>query len=45
MELKENAVDVDKDSMGNVVVTRPGAKFLIVNQDEKIHHSNDVQKL
>jgi hypothetical protein len=40
----ENSVSVDKDSEGNVVVICPEAKFLIVNQDEKVHHSNDVQK-
>ena len=42
MELKENTVGVDEDSNGNVVVIRPNANHLIINQDEKIHHSNDV---
>ena len=41
----ENAVSVDKDSQGNIVMIRPEAKYLIIDQDEKIHHSNDVQKL
>ena len=41
----ENAVSVDKDSNGNMVVTRPGAKYLIIDQDEKVHHSNDIEKL
>ena len=40
----ENAVKVEKDSEGNVFVTDLDAKYLIVNQDEKSHHSNDVQK-
>ena len=44
LETLENAVKVEKDSEGNVFVTDLDAKYLIVNQDEKSHHSNDVQK-
>ena len=41
----ENAVGAEKGSDGNMVLTNVDAKYLIINQDEKIHHSNDVQKL
>ena len=44
LDTLENAVTAEKDSEGNMIVIRPGAKYLIVNQDEKVHHSNDVQK-
>ena len=44
MEFLENAVSVEEDSQGNIVVTRPEGKYLLCNQDEKIHHSNDVEK-
>ena len=40
----KDAVKVEKDAEGNVFVTDMDAKYLIVNQDEKSHHSNDVQK-
>ena len=43
-EILQDAVHVAEDSSGNIVVMRPEAKFLIINQDEKIHQSNDVQK-
>ena len=39
----KDAVWVEKDVDGNMVLKNPDAKYLIVNQDEKIHHSNDVQ--
>ena len=41
----ENAVSAEKDGDGNIVLVRPDAKYLIIDQDEKIHHSNDVQRL
>ena len=41
----ENAVTAEKDEDGNMIIIRPDAKFLIIDQDEKIHHSNDVEKL
>ena len=41
----ENAVGVAKDDDGNMVLTNPDAKFLFVNQDEKVHHSNEIEKL
>ena len=44
MEILENAVTVEEDDQGNMVLIRPEGKYLLVNQDEKIHHSNDVQK-
>ena len=43
-EILEKCVSADKDSAGNIVLTRPGADYVLVNQDEKIHHSNDVEK-
>ena len=43
-EILENCVSVDRDSWGNLVIVRPEAKYILVNQDEKIHHSNDVQR-
>lgn len=45
LETTENSVSVEADSEGNIVVVRPEAKYLIVNQDEKVHTSNDVQRL
>ena len=39
----ENCVTVERNSDDNIVVIRPEAKYILVNQDEKIHHSNDVQ--
>ena len=44
MELLENAVTVDEDALGNIVIIRPEGFYILVNQDEKIHHSNDVEK-
>ena len=44
MEILDNAVSVDESESGEVVLIRPNAKYLIVNQDEKIHHSNEVEK-
>ena len=41
----ENAVGAAKDAEGNMVLINPEAKYLIVNQDEKCHHSNEVEKL
>ena len=35
MDILENSVTVEKDSGGNIVVIRPEAKFILVNQDEK----------
>ena len=43
MEMPENCVTVERNSDDNIVVIRPEAKYILVNQDEKIHHSNDVQ--
>lgn len=43
MEMLENCVTVERNSDDNIVVIRPEAKYILVNQDEKIHHSNDVQ--
>ena len=43
-ELLENCVSVERDSNGNLIIIRPQAKYILVNQDEKIHHSNDVQR-
>ena len=40
----ENCVSVDRDSSGNLVIVRPEGKYILVNQDEKIHHSNDAQR-
>ena len=44
MELVEKSVSVQETSDGQIVLVRPEAEYLIVNQDEKIHHSNDVEK-
>ena len=44
MEILEDAVTVQEDEQGNIVVLRPDGKYLLVNQDEKIHHANDVEK-
>ena len=44
LKILENAVSVEEDDQGNIVVIRPGGKYILVNQDEKCHHSNDVQK-
>ena len=44
MDLLENSVTVEKDPEGNLVIIRPDANYILVNQDEKIHHSNDVQR-
>ena len=44
LEILENAVSVDEDDQGNIIVIRPEGKYILVNQDEKCHHSNDVQK-
>ena len=44
MELLENAVTVDEDALGNIVIIRPEGFYILVNQDGKIHHSNDVEK-
>ena len=41
----ENAVTVEKDLEGNISLRNPDAKYLIIDQDEKCHHSNDVEKL
>ena len=43
-ELLENSVSVEETPEGEIVLIRPDAKYVIVNQDEKIHHSNDVEK-
>ena len=43
-ELLENCVSVEKDPAGSLILIRPNAKYILVNQDEKIHHSNDVQR-
>ena len=40
----ENVVSVDENEKGEIVLIRQEAKYIIVNQDEKIHHSNDMQK-
>ena len=44
-ELLENTVSVDESESGEMVVVRPEASYILVNQDEKIHHSNEVQKM
>jgi hypothetical protein len=44
MELLEDCVTVERDPEGNLIIIRPEANFILVNQDEKIHHSNDVQR-
>ena len=31
----ENAVTVEQDKEGNMVVIRPEAKYMVLNQDEK----------
>ena len=36
---------VEENTNGEVVIIRPEGRYLIVNQDEKIHRSNDVEKL
>ena len=43
MEMLENCVTVERDGDDNIVFLRPEAKYILVNQDEKIHHANDVQ--
>ena len=43
-ELLENCVSVEKDREGKLIIILPEAKYILVNQDEKIHHSNDVQR-
>ena len=35
MEILENAVTVQEDEQGNIVVIRQDGKYLLVNQDEK----------
>ena len=45
MEILENAVTVEENSAGDIVLLRLGGKYVIANQDEKIHHSNDVEKV
>ena len=40
----KNAVTVEKDPEGNISMRNPDAKYLIIDQDEKAHHSNDVEK-
>ena len=44
MKLVEDSVSVQETVDGQIVLVRPGAQYVIVNQDEKIHHSNDVEK-
>ena len=44
-EILEDSVSVDQTESGEIVVVRPEASYIIVNQDEKIHHSNEVQKM
>ena len=44
-ELLESCVSVEETPGGEIILIRPEAKYVLVNQDEKIHHSNDVQKL
>jgi hypothetical protein len=44
MEILENAVTVEEDDQGNIIMIRPGGKYILVNQDEKIHHANETQK-
>ena len=44
MELVEKSVSVQETADGQMVLVRPDAEYVIVNQDEKIHHSNDVEK-
>ena len=43
LKYMEDAVQVEADINGNMIIKNPDAKYLIVNQDEKINHSNDVQ--
>ena len=45
LDLLENAVTVEENLEGEIITIRPEGKYIIVNQDEKIHHSNDVQKM
>ena len=39
----KDAVWTEKDSNDNMVIINEDNKYLIINQDEKIHHSNEVQ--
>ena len=45
MKYLEDAVTVEQTENGDIVIIRPGGRFILVNQDEKVHHSNDVEKL
>ena len=40
MEILENAVTVQEDEQGNIVVIRQDGKYLLVNQDEKGSRQN-----
>ena len=45
LELLENSVTVEENQDGEIILIRPEARYILVNQDEKIHRSNDVEKL
>ena len=44
LELLENSVTVEENQDGEIILIRPEARYILVNQDEKIHRSNDVEK-
>jgi hypothetical protein len=41
----EDAVTVEQTEGGDITIIRPEGRYIIVNQDEKIHHSNDVERM
>ena len=45
LQYMEDAVTVEKLADGTLGLKNLDAEFLIIDQDESIWHSNDVQKL